>query len=69
MDKTRIKIFGKKLRQTYLAPDELPFPMRKTLETLSHRPATADNDELPHTRSGTGRSPISTNVTLARNSD
>ncbi len=69
MDKTHIKLLGKKLRQIYVAPDELPFPMRKALEALTHRPLTGDNDDLPQTRGGNGCDPVSINVETARQSE
>ncbi len=49
MDKTHIRVIGKKLRQTFIAPDDLPFPMRKALEALGEQ-----IEELPVTRGQEG---------------
>lgn len=68
MDKTRINIVGKHLRRTFVAPDDLPFPMQKALEALANRTTdAADNDDLPQTRGGNGQDPVSTNVRISRN--
>ena len=69
MDKTRIKVFGRQLRQRYVASDDLPFPMRKALQALANkeRPKDdADNDDLPQTRGSNGQYPISINVHISR---
>lgn len=45
MDKTRIKILGKQLRRAYVAPDDLPCPMRKALEQLAAREAEQERED------------------------
>ena len=35
MNKTHISIFGKPLRKTYVAPDDLPYLIRKALDELA----------------------------------
>lgn len=50
MDKTHTRVLGKKLRQTYVVPDELPFPMRKALAALG----AISQEELPVTRGHEG---------------
>lgn len=47
MDKTRINIFGKQLRKTYVTPDDLPYPMRKALEELTAKDPEAREDIMP----------------------
>lgn len=54
MDKNGIKLFGKQLRKTYAAPDELPDPMRKALEQLTARERREIATPIPETSSADG---------------
>lgn len=47
MDKTRISIFGKPLRKTYLTPDDLPHLIRKALDELSAKGQEEPEDITP----------------------
>lgn len=42
MEKSTIKALGKKLRQQFTPPDDLPFPLQKALKALADLPNDPD---------------------------